>query len=343
MTARTLKPHSPEFLSTIQLPIEYDPKAPPPEKWIRFETDVFPDDCVKVGVLWRIIAYLILPNTALHKAFLFMSEESGTGKSTLLKALTAFLGPENVSHESIQDIEENKFRAASMLGKLMNTFADLRGGEMRASTMFKVTVAEDPISAERKFGHPFDLLSYARQIYSTNNFPVVRDASDGFFSRWWVCKFESVFRGTTVERSQREILAELCTTKELSGVLNEALKVLPYVLDPKMGGIPEPPSCVIARQEFEAMTSPVIVWLTKRVMVGSDKRVEKQVLREAYNRDAIEHGRPALSDKAFSGYLQRTYKSKLGEHRDSYGSRRWYWIGIGLVEVANEEAEVGVA
>jgi phage/plasmid-associated DNA primase len=240
-------------------------------------------------------------------------------------------------------MEENRFRAASMLGKLMNTFADLRGGEMRASTMFKVTVVEDPISAERKFGHPFKFLSFARQIYSTNNFPVVRDAGDAFFSRWWVAKFVCVFRGTTVERSQREILAELCTTKELSGVLNEALRVLPYVLDPKRGGIPEPPSCVQARQEFEAMTSPVIVWLAKRITVGSDKRVEKQVIREAYNRDAREHGRPVLGDKAFTGYLKPTYKSQIREHRDTYGLRRWYWIGIGLVEVTNEEAEVEVA
>jgi putative DNA primase/helicase len=82
VTARTLQAHSPEFLSTVQLPIEYDPKAPSPEAWIRFMMDVFPDDCVKAGVLWFIIAYLILPNTALHKALLFMSEEGGTGKST---------------------------------------------------------------------------------------------------------------------------------------------------------------------------------------------------------------------------------------------------------------------
>jgi putative DNA primase/helicase len=306
-------------------------------------TDVFPDDCVKAGVLWYIVAYLILPNTVLEKALLFMSEDGGTGKSTLLKALTALLGPENVSHESLQDLEENKFRAAGLLGKLMNTFADLRGGVMNASTMFKVTVSEDPISVERKFGHPFKFLSFARQIYSTNNFPVVRDATNAFFQRWWVCKFVCVFRGTTVQRPQSEILAELCAPQELSGVLNEALKVLPYVLDPKRGGIPEPPSCVEARKEFEAMTSPVVVWLAKRVAEGSDRRVEKQVLREAYNRDAIEKGCPALSDKAFTGYLKRTYKSKLAEHRDSYGSRRRYWIGIGLLEVANEEAEVEVA
>jgi putative DNA primase/helicase len=329
-------------LSSIQLPVIYDPHAPEPKAWKKFIVDVFPADCVEAGVIWYILAWLMLPNTALQKALLFMSEDGGTGKSTLIKVIAAFLGLGNVAHESLQDIEENKFRAANLLGKLFNCFADLRGGEMKSSTFFKVTSGEDVVSVERKFGHSFDLISFARQCYSTNNFPVVKDAGHAFFRRWWVCKFTNRFDGTTAQRRQEEILAELSTPQELSGVLNEALKVLPCVLDPTTG-IPEPPSCIAARLEFEAMTSPVSVWLAKWVTVGSDKRVEKQTLREAYNRDAASNGRPILSNMAFTGYLWRTYKNKLGEYREPYGLRRRLWTGVGLLEVANvEETEVEV-
>jgi putative DNA primase/helicase len=34
--SRTLRPHTPEFFAQHVLPFEYDPKAPPPTRWLRF-------------------------------------------------------------------------------------------------------------------------------------------------------------------------------------------------------------------------------------------------------------------------------------------------------------------
>ena len=331
--------HSPEFLSTVQLPVKYDPEAPAPNAWMTFLEEVLPVDCVLARVIWHIIAWLMLPNMALQLSLLFMSEQAGTGKSTLLKAIMEFLRKGNIATESLQDLEENRFRAANLHGKLLNVYADLRGGKLATSNVFKIITCEDFFTVERKFGHPFRLRPFCRLVFSTNNFPVVEDAGEAFFSRWRAIKFETRFRGTPRQRGQDEILAELTTPQELSGVLNMALEVLPCVLDPKKG-IPEPPSCVKARLEFEARTSPVAVWLRANVMTGSDKSVEKQRLREAYNQDAASNGRPMSGDKAFGVHLWNTYKSQLGERRDSYGTRPNFWIGIGLIETNKEEAGI---
>jgi len=69
--SRELEEHDPGFLSPIQIPVAYDPKADCP-RWERFIKQIFPKDAQDLA--WEIIGHLLVPDTSLQKAFLLLGE-----------------------------------------------------------------------------------------------------------------------------------------------------------------------------------------------------------------------------------------------------------------------------
>jgi putative DNA primase/helicase len=87
-----LQPHSPFFLSSIQLPVIYDPSASG-SVWEDFFSTVLPDS---PGIGPEIVAFSMLPEYSIQK-MICLTGEGSNGKSTFLTALGRFLGEENIS------------------------------------------------------------------------------------------------------------------------------------------------------------------------------------------------------------------------------------------------------
>jgi putative DNA primase/helicase len=118
---RVLFAHSPEFLSTIRIPIAYDPEAKCPAIG-RFIGEVFSDDAIPLA--WEILGDLLTPDRSAQKAICLLGE-GGNGKSAFLDLATNFVGAENVCHLSLQRLESDRFSAARLYGKLANICSDL--------------------------------------------------------------------------------------------------------------------------------------------------------------------------------------------------------------------------
>ena len=82
-----------------------------------------------------------------------------------------------MSHVALQDLSENRFQAAELLGKLANIFADLDARALTSTTHFKMLTTGDPITAERKHERPFTFKNYAQMLFSANRMPPSRDRS----------------------------------------------------------------------------------------------------------------------------------------------------------------------
>ena len=131
--ARKLYRHTSKFLSPIQIPVEFDPQAKCPW-WEKFIKQIFPKDAQDLA--WEIIGYLLVAITFLQKAFLLLGE-GGNGKSTFLNAVIKFVGADNVSNVSLQQLASNRFAAASLEGKLANICADLPATRLEDTQLFK--------------------------------------------------------------------------------------------------------------------------------------------------------------------------------------------------------------
>ncbi len=188
----TLEKHDPAFKSFIQINVEHDPIAQS-DDLDKFFKEVFPDDCVPL--VEEFIGYLLIPSTSLQKAFVAIGG-GGNGKGTFLKIVTHLLGEENVSTISLHEIQDNKFAAAGLLGKLSNVYHDLDPQILKSTGKFKSIVSGDPIAAERKYKDHYSFTPFSRLVFSANEFPRSVDKTDAYFDRLIFVEFPHKFRGT---------------------------------------------------------------------------------------------------------------------------------------------------
>lgn len=317
-----LSDHSPEILSPVQLPVEYDPQAECPA-WEIFVSETFPADALDLA--WEIAALTMADIYHIQKALLLLGE-GGNGKSTYLAGLRAFLGPGNTVSMSLHKIETDKFAAASLLGKLANICPDLPTTHLDSTSMFKAITGGDQIHAEYKYRDGFDFTPFARLIFSANHPPRSGDGSHAFFRRWEVIPFERTFEAS--EQTSRDILdARLADPSELSGVLNQALRVYGRVFD---HGLTQAVSMKAALVDFRQTTDPLAVWLENHTVDDVEAFVSKEALNNAYNARCAQDGRPLMSTNGFGRNLKQLRPDLDDRQRTTEGKLRWCWIGIGL-------------
>lgn len=103
-----LKNHSPDFLSTIQLPIKYDLNAKCPNI-LKFLSQVLhPQD---IFTTMGIIGYVLSRSNKYEKAFMLFGS-GDNGKSVFIKLIESFVGPHNTSHVTLQDLDGDRFSSA---------------------------------------------------------------------------------------------------------------------------------------------------------------------------------------------------------------------------------------
>lgn len=319
-----LRPHSPEHLSAVQLPVEYDPGADCPA-WHKFTDAWFPPDTRDLP--WELLAWLMCPDMSIQKAVLLLGS-GGNGKSRFLNAVKTFLGYNNVTGMSLHTLEGNRFATSNLVDKLANICPDLPSDHLTSTSVFKaLTGGDSRLSAEIKHGIRFDFECYARLVFSANHPPASNDSTRAFFDRWLVVPFNRRFRGTPEEIPAEELDEMLADPAELSGALNMALIHLQRVRE---RGITETESMQKAWYEFREVTDPVEVWLDLNTVQGPELYVTKSDLFDAYRRNAKEEGRPRMTASQFSGAVKEWNPDlREGQKRLPTG-RPKVWYGIGL-------------
>lgn len=179
LASAALVPHTPEFLSPVQCPIAHDPEARP-TLMTRFLHQVLPGDGARLVL--KLSGWLLVPDTSMQVAALFVGD-GANGKSVLLAAMEALVGPENVSHHSLHVLSHNRFATADLYGKLANIAADIPGVALEDTSVFKAMTGGDRLQAERKFRPSFSFTPFARLIFSGQEVPPAPDRSYGYQRR----------------------------------------------------------------------------------------------------------------------------------------------------------------
>lgn len=225
-----LEEHTPEWLSTRQVQVKYDPDAEG-SAWRDFFASVLPEDAgAQVG--FEIAATLIRPAFGRRKAF-YLHGGPSTGKSTLIRNLIqGVLGEDGVTHITLQDLEADSFARADLFGRMLNVCADLPSEPLEGTSVFKQITGGDRMNAQRKYKDRFNFTPHCNLLFSGNGPIKAPGAGDAFWDRWVVIPFRNQFsRGDDGHEPQDELDARLQDPTELSALLNEILRVLPAVAD----------------------------------------------------------------------------------------------------------------
>ena len=161
-----------------RLPVEYQPDAPAPTKWLEFLGGLLiPEDIL---TLQEYLGYLLIPSTKAQK-MLVMTGKGGEGKSRIGLLLKKLFGEASHS-ESILRIETNRFASANLEYKLVMVDDDLNMVALPETRNIKsIVTAEDRLCIERKNKQAVQGLLYVRFIcFGNGNLVAAHHDSDGF-------------------------------------------------------------------------------------------------------------------------------------------------------------------
>ena len=135
LVTETLTPSSPAYGFTRRLNVTYDPTAD--DTFIRnYLSDIVATDR-DIALLTQIGAHAIT-QMQIKKLYICYNKSGNNGKSTFLSFIREFLGTNNVSSITLQDLEKDKFRVANIEGKLANIQPDLPKGTIVSDSTIKV-------------------------------------------------------------------------------------------------------------------------------------------------------------------------------------------------------------
>ena len=291
----TLHPHSPDHLSTVQLPVAYDPSATCPA-FDRFLAEVLAADCLPF--IWELIGYTLYSGNPLHVAVLLYGK-GRNGKGTLIRVLKRLLGERNCSTVGLHELSENRFRAASLFGKIANLAGDLDSRWLANTATFKAITGGDAIQGEYKYANAFDFSPWALPFYSTNKAFGSADSSEGWVARWLVVPFPTSFAG----REDRSLDAKLMPDSELQGILAHGIAALPALM--KRGRFAEPASVRDAKRAFVAASDAVRAWIDEQCTLDPDAWTPRTELYRAYSSHTIGDGSKQLGAREFYNRIEQ--------------------------------------
>jgi putative DNA primase/helicase len=303
-----VEPHTPDFLSPIQVPVNFDPGAECPAI-DRFLSEVLAADLAEQFREWA--GYLTVPDNSLQAALMALGA-GANGKSTALNVLGALIGERNFSAVALHRLEDDRFAVAELEGMLANIFGDLDARALNASSIFKSITGGDMITGERKFKDAYQFKAYARLLFSANEPPPTPDSSAAFFRRWQILPFERRFDPS---KADRHLTAKLTTPDELAGLFVVGLARLDDLR--RRGEFLASDAGAAAKERFKIDADTVSGFLDDACEVG-DGRVPKATLYRAYQEWCRESGRPPKGKQKFN----RQIAEKFAEVK-SHGTTCW--------------------
>jgi len=219
-----LEKHTPEFLTTIKIPIEYKPLLKFPKRFIQYLKDCLePHDIITVI---EEMANVFTTNRDNNEVSAMWIGDGSNGKTQALEIIANVFGRENCSHISIHSMQYDRFASAQIYGKLVNIYGDISNAELNNLGLFKQLVSGEIVSVQKKNKDPFDMRSFAKQFYSANEMPNIKDNSDGTFRRIIVTKwpFQFITGVNKIKNLAKKILRE--ERNEIFNLLLENYKTL---------------------------------------------------------------------------------------------------------------------
>jgi len=232
---KELSPFTPEKFFFNKLPVEFNPNATC-LKVDKFLSDVLksPDD---KKVFFELAGFGLFREYFIEKAFMFVGL-GRNGKGKTLELLKKFVGAENTCSVHLNAMQYRTSAVCELHNRLFNIGGDLSSDALKDTGMFKQLSGRDIVQVPRKYLRDLIFQNYAKHVFACNDLPKVYDKTFGFWSRWILLEFPYTFLSekefNNLKESEKQmhrikndnIVNEVCSPEELSGLLNEALKGL---------------------------------------------------------------------------------------------------------------------
>jgi P4 family phage/plasmid primase-like protien len=264
-----LLPHSPVFKMTYHLNVEFNPNIDPKaiNEYLNSLVEVKED----ADLLLQIPAQALLQ--MIHQIAYIFTGDGQNGKSTFIQFLQMFIGSENYTSMSLQDLTDNRFSKAELEGKLMNMYPDISKNAIKYSGTFKALTGGDEINGERKFGQPFKFRNKAVLCFAANELPEITDATWAFWRRWCVIPFPNKFAVVP------EFIDKLASKENMSMFLNLVLNKMNRI---ETQGLTRSNRVEQACHLWKTSSSSAYAFVSDCIVKETNSKIWRPVLEDLY-------------------------------------------------------------
>lgn len=320
--AQKMIPHDPKYRAINQIPHEYHPEAQltgeEVERWLEFIVPQ-PDDR---EMLLQYMGYCLTRDTRQQK-FMILYGSGGSGKSTVIKMIETMIGAQNISNISLKELSQ-RFASYGLLGKTLNSCADLEVSALEDTSVIKKILGEDSLRGEPKGKQDIYFKNYAKLIFSTNELPlVISEKTNGFYRRLLILNM------TRQPEHKRADYLDLLKG-ELDYLIRLSVKALERMY--QAGLITESAGSVEAVQSLRNDSDTVEAWISEECSRVKEAKEERGKLYQKYVSYCDSTDRTSLSRNNF----YRSLRMKDFREKMSMGIR--YFEGISLEKSALKSA-----
>ncbi len=315
--------HSKDYNFKTKFNITYNPSAKCP-KTLEFMRKTFYEETLIQFQEW--LGFHLIRRYSFKKAAIFHGSKN-TSKTVLLNLLTTFLG-NNVSGLSLQEISRQKsFDLIALKNKDGNICDDLSSSDMKSVGGFKMAVGDGFIDGEHKFGDKDRFRNTAKNTFACNKIPSPGEDLDdeAYYERIILFPMDSVI---LKEKMNRNLIDELTTPEELSGLLNWAIEGYKRLV--KQNGF----SYEKTPEETKFLMLENGISLSKfanEVLIQEDGlKVDKETMYRVYCKWCREH-KPQLSPDSKDKIGKNLIKYASYIQSSSSGNER-YWLNVKLTD-----------
>lgn len=191
IATRTMLPHDPKYISTIQIPCNYTPSVKPacPAILKDFLLYCFDNDKEQIKLLFQFFGVAIsnLDASSLKKA-LFIVGPGNTGKSLLRNLICELVGKEKCGTSDLSQLEQ-RFGASILYQKRIGGYSDMSADFINQVELFKNLTGGDDIPVEFKHQNRFSMRFKGLLLFTANKLPQFpSDTGDEVFDRMCIMK-----------------------------------------------------------------------------------------------------------------------------------------------------------
>jgi putative DNA primase/helicase len=336
IASQELHPHSPLFFGCVSVPFPYDPDAPPPDRWLAFLDELWPQEAEAIDVLGEWFGYVISGRLDLHKIFVVVGPTRG-GKGVIARILTALIGKRNVCGPTLNSLG-GEFGMAPLLGKSLAVISDARfSAGKNASVVVERLLSisgEDTLTVNRKYREQWSGKLPVRLHIISNELPRLGDASAAIIGRIVLLPLTRSWLG----RENFDLEGELHA--ELTGILNWALKGLRRLTIDNENRFTRVASADDAITTMRDLASPVGAFVREMCKLGPDEEIDVDDLYKTFNTWCEANEYPK-SPKAHFGRDLRAACPSVRKTRPRDGTKRHFvYRGIRLRKPDDKEPEL---
>lgn len=272
-----LLPHSPEYLTTIQIPCNWNPDlslddAPIFKGFIDTLTSGNADDQTTI---LEIIG-LIVSNVegCYFKKLLILNGVGDSGKSVMREFVIQLIGEENSHSLDIKNLSD-KFAISELNGKRLAGYGDLSFANVKAMDKIKELTGGDSTRGEAKYQTGYQFRYKGFLWYNCNELPLFSgDRGEWVFNRFLIISCENAI---PEEKQDRDLINKLLAEKE--AVVSVAIRYLQKAL--ARGQLTESTRVLENRKNYAIKNNSFALFLQEKCILHSG-RTSRSVFNGVY-------------------------------------------------------------